>query len=328
MQALVLTSFAAPMTIENLPVPQPGPGQVLVRIAASGVNPLDTKIAAGAAPHARPRLPTILGIDVAGTVEAVGDGMTTFHVGATVYGMAGGIGGIQGSLAEYGVFDAALLAPVPLGLSMREAAALPLVFITAWEGLVDRAHVKAGDSVLVHGGAGGVGHMAVQLAVALGATVYATGSAASRDAIEALGARFIDYRTSTVDDYVAKHTGGAGFDIVYDTVGGATLDASFQAARLYGGHVVSCLGWGKFALSPLTARAATYSGVFTLLPLLTGEHHARHGAILREANKLIEAGKLQVRLDPRRFTLSTAHDAHAAQIDGSARGKLVVEVQD
>ncbi|WP_058050813.1 zinc-dependent alcohol dehydrogenase family protein [Janthinobacterium sp. Ant5-2-1] len=328
MQALVLTSFAAPMTIENVPVPQPGPGQVLVRIAASGVNPLDTKIAAGAAPHARPRLPAILGIDVAGTVAAVGDGVTTFHVGATVYGMAGGIAGIQGSLAEYGVFDAALLAPVPPALGMREAAALPLVSITAWEGLVDRAHVKAGDSVLVHGGAGGVGHMAVQLAVALGAKVYATGSAASRDAIEALGAHFIDYRTSTVDDYVAEHTGGAGFDIVYDTVGGATLDASFQAARLYGGHVVSCLGWGTFALSPLTARAATYSGVFTLLPLLSGQGHARHGAILREANKLIEAGKLQVRLDPRRFTLRTAHDAHAAQMDGSARGKLVVEVRD
>ncbi|NHQ93750.1 zinc-binding dehydrogenase [Janthinobacterium lividum] len=165
-------------------------------------------------------------------------------------------------------------------------------------------------------------------ALALGAKVYATGSAASRDAIEALGAHFIDYRSSTVDDYVAEHTGGAGFDIVYDTVGGATLDASFKAARMYGGHVVSCLGWGTFALSPLTARAATYSGVFTLLPLLSGQGHARHGAILREANKLIEAGKLKVRLDPRRFTLRTAHDAHAAQMDGSARGKLVVEVED
>lgn len=328
MQALILTSFATPMTIENLPVPQPGTGQVLVRIAASGVNPLDTKIAVGAAPHARPRLPAILGIDVAGTVEAVGDGVDTFHVGATVYGMAGGIGGIQGSLAEYGVFDAALLAPVPQGLSMREAAALPLVFITAWEGLVDRARVQAGDTVLVHGGAGGVGSMAVQIAVALGATVYATGSAASRAAIEALGERFIDYRSSTVDDYVAEHMGGAGFDIVYDTVGGATLDASFQAARMYGGHVVSCLGWGSYALTPLTARAATYSGVFTLLPLLSGEHHARHGAILREANKLIAAGKLNVRLDPRRFTLRTAHEAHVAQMDGSARGKLVVDVAD
>lgn len=328
MQALVLTSFAAPMTIEHLPVPQPGPGQVLVRIAASGVNPLDTKIAAGAAPHARPRLPAILGIDVAGTVAALGDGVTTFHVGATVYGMAGGIGGIQGSLAEYGVFDAALLAPVPESLSLREAAALPLVFITAWEGLMDRARVQAGDTVLVHGGAGGVGHMAVQLAVAQGATVFATGSAASRDTIEALGARFIDYRTSTVDGYVAEHTGGMGFDIVYDTVGGATLDASFKAARLHGGHVVSCLGWGTFDLSALTARAASYSGVFTLLPLLSGQGHARHGAILREANKLIDAGKLRVRLDARRFGLRTAHDAHAAQLDGSARGKLVVDVAD
>ena len=328
MQALILHTFAKPMTIENLPVPQPGPGQILVRIAASGVNPLDTKIAAGAAPHARPRLPTILGVDVAGTVTAVGDGVTTFQIGETVYGMAGGIGGVQGSLADYGVFDAALLAPVPQSLSLREAAALPLIFITAWEGLVDRAHVKAGDTVLVHGGAGGVGHMAVQIAVSFGARVYATGSAASRDAIEALGARFIDYRTSTVDDYVTEHTGGAGFDIVYDTVGGATLDTSFQAAKVYGGHVVSCLGWGTFALTPLTARAATYSGVFTLLPLLTGQDHARHGAILREANKLIDAGQLHVRLDPRRFTLQTAHAAHTAQIDGSARGKLVIDVEN
>ena len=326
MQALILHTFAKPMTLENLPVPQPGPGKILVRIAASGVNPLDTKIAAGAAPHARPRLPAILGVDVAGTVAAVGDGVTTFQIGETVYGMAGGIGGVQGSLAEYGVFDAALLAPVPQSLSLREAAALPLVFITAWEGLVDRAHVKTGDTVLVHGGAGGVGHMAVQIAVSFGARVFATGSAASRDAIEALGARFIDYRASTVDDYVAEHTGGAGFDIVYDTVGGATLDASFQAAKVYGGHVVSCLGWGTFALTPLTARAATYSGVFTLLPLLTGQDHLRHGAILREANKLIDAGQLHVRLDPRRFTLQTAHAAHVAQSDGSARGKLVVDV--
>lgn len=328
MQALVLDTFAAPMTIASLPVPQAGPGQVLVRIAASGVNPLDTKIAAGAAPHARPRLPAILGVDLAGTVAAVGDGVTQFSVGERVYGMAGGIGGIAGSLAEYGVFEAALLAPVPPALDLRAAAALPLVFITAWEGLVDRAHVKAGDTVLVHGGAGGVGHMAVQLAVSAGAKVFATGSAASRGAIEALGARFIDYAASTVDDYVAEHTGGAGFDIVYDTVGGATLEASFKAARIYGGHVVSCLGWGTFALSPLTARAASYSGVFTLLPLLSGKDHARHGAILRAANRLIETGQLQVRLDPRRYTLATAQEAHTAQMDGSARGKLVVDVMD
>lgn len=328
MQALILNAFKQAISITDLTIPQAGPGQVLLRIAASGVNPLDTKIAAGQAPHAQPRLPAILGIDVAGTVAAVGDGVTAFAVGERVYGMAGGIAGIPGSLAEYGVFDADLLAPVPENLSLREAAALPLIFITAWEGLVDRAHVKAGDSVLVHGGAGGVGHMAVQIAVAMGATVYATGSAASCDTIVALGAHFIDYRTSTVEDYVAEHTGGAGFDIVYDTVGGSTLDDSFKAARIYGGHVVSCLGWGTFALTPLTARAATYSGVFTLLPLLSGKDHARHGAILRQANRLIAAGQLRVRVDPRHFTLETVQQAHAAQVDGSAQGKLVLTVQE
>jgi NADPH:quinone reductase len=328
MQALVLNIFNTAMTLSDVVVPQAGPGQVLVRIAASGVNPLDTKIAAGQAPHAQPRLPAILGIDMAGTVAAVGDGVTAFAVGDRVYGMAGGIAGIPGSLAEYGVFETALLAPVPEKLNLREAAALPLVFITAWEGLVDRARVKAGDSVLVHGGAGGVGHMAVQIAVAMGATVYATGSATSRETIEALGARFIDYRSSTVDDYVTEHTAGAGFDIVYDTVGGATLDASFKAARIYGGHVVSCLGWGTFALTPLTARAASYSGVFTLLPLLSGKNHARHGAILRQANRLIAAGQLRVRVDPRGFTLETVQQAHAAQADGSARGKLVVTIRE
>lgn len=325
MQALVLTNFAAPMAIADLPIPQAGPGQVLLRIAASGVNPLDVKIAAGLAPHAQPRLPAILGMDVAGTVVAVGDGVQAFKAGDRAYGMAGGIGGIAGSLAEYGAFDADLLAPVPAGLSLREAAALPLVFITAWEGLVERARVKPGDKVLVHGGAGGVGQMAVQIALACGATVFATGGSASRSAIEALGAQFIDYRASTVDDYVDAHTGGAGFDIVYDTVGGATLEASFRAVRRSGGHVVSCLGWGTFALTPLSARAATYSGVFTLLPLLSGKEHARHGAILREANRLLAADQLRIRLDPRRFSLHTVAQAHAAQTDGSAAGKLVVE---
>lgn len=327
MQALVLNAFNAPMILADLAVPQAGPGQVLLRIAASGVNPLDTKIAAGQAPHAQPRLPAILGIDVAGTVAAIGDGVDAFAIGDQVYGMAGGIAGIPGSLAEYGVFDADLLAIVPENLSLREAAALPLVFITAWEGLVDRAHVKAGDTVLVHGGAGGVGHMAVQIAVALGATVYATGSAASRDIIVAMGAHFIDYRSSTVEEYVADHTAGLGFDIVYDTVGGSTLDDSFKAARIYGGHVVSCLGWGTFALTPLTARAASYSGVFTLLPLLSGKDHARHSAILRQANRLIAAGQLRLRVDPRHFTLATLQQAHAAQVDGSAQGKLVISVQ-
>lgn len=326
MKAVVLESFGAPLVLADVVRPTAGPGQVLVRIAASGVNPLDTKIAAGKADHAKPVLPAILGIDMAGVVEAVGPDVTGFQPGDEVYGMTGGIAGVQGSLAQYAAVDADLLAHKPNNMSMREAAALPLVFITAWEGLVDRARVAAGAKVLVHGGAGGVGHVAVQIARAFGAEVFATGTASQRAAIEAYGATAIDYTTSSVDDYVERYTGGEGFDIVYDTVGGATLDASFRAARLYGGHVVSCLGWGTHALAPLSFRAATYSGVFTLLPLIRGKGRAAHGAIMREATHLVEAGKLKVRLDPTAYTLDQVGAAHQVLIDGKADGKLVVSV--
>jgi NADPH:quinone reductase len=208
---------------------------------------------------------------------------------------------------------------------MREAAALPLIVITAWEGLVDRAKVQAGQNVLVHGGAGGVGHVAVQLARALGAEVFATGSARSAAYIKELGAIPIDYTRETVEDYVARYTGGRGFDVIYDTVGGATLDASFNAVKRFG-HVVSALGWGTHALAPLSFRAASYSGVFTLLPLLSGEGRAHHGHILREAARLVEAGQLRPRLDPRRFGLGNVADAHAAVETQSAEGKIVVDI--
>ncbi|MBP0600371.1 zinc-dependent alcohol dehydrogenase family protein [Herbaspirillum sp. LeCh32-8] len=326
MQAAVLQRFGAPLALTEVEIPPLRPGQVLVRVAASGVNPLDTKIQAGNAAHAQASLPAILGIDLAGTMEAVHAGETRFQPGDEVYGMTGGVGGVPGSLAQFAAVDADLLAIKPRTLDMRQAAALPLIFITAWEGLVDRARVHAGQKVLVHGGAGGVGHMAVQVALAAGAEVYATGSAEQRNVIESLGATFINYRTQSVDDYVALHTGGEGFDVVYDTVGGATLDASFAAARRYHGHVVSCLGWGAHKLAPLSFRAATYSGVFTLLPLLSGRERAHHGDIMREATRLADAGRLRVLMDERRYTLAQANEAQAVVAAGQARGKLVVDV--
>jgi NADPH:quinone reductase-like Zn-dependent oxidoreductase len=207
---------------------------------------------------------------------------------------------------------------------MREAAALPLVTITAWEGLVDRAAVAAGEKVLVQGGGGGVGHVVVQIARAYGADVYAVASASSREYIEQIGATFID-RKEPVADYVRRYTNERGFDLIYDTVGGPALDASFEAVRRFG-RVVSCLGWGTHALAPLSFRAGTYSGVFTLLPLLTGRGQPHHGEILAQARALIEAGKLAPRLDPRRFTLETVGDAYQSIKDGSARGKLVVDI--
>lgn len=328
MRAAVLREFDSPLTVEEIDQPSPGAGQVLVRIVASGVNPLDTKIQAGQAAHARVQPPAVLGLDLAGVVAAVGAEVTGFAPGDEVYGLCGGVGGLQGSLAGYAAVDARLLARKPGGLSMREAAALPLAAITSWEGLVDRAGVRAGQKVLVHGGAGGVGHVGLQLAQAKGAEVYATGGPASVRVIESLGAVPIDYTSTSVEEYVERHTGGEGFDIVVDNVGGATLDASFAAVRTYHGHVVSALGWGTHSLAPLSFRGATYSGVFTLLPMLTGRGREHHGDILREIATLADGGALRPRLDRRRFTLDTIMDAHRLVADGIAEGKVVVDIAD
>ncbi|MET8330745.1 zinc-dependent alcohol dehydrogenase family protein [Streptomyces sp. NPDC005181] len=326
MRALVLEEFGTPLVLRTLNVPTPGPGQVLVKVKASGVNPLDTKIRAGQAPHAQRTLPGVLGLDLAGAVQEVGQDVTGFAPGDEVFGMTGGVGDLQGSLAEYAAVDARLLARKPASLTMREAAALPLVFITAWEGLVDRAQVRAGQKVLVHGGAGGIGHVAIQIARARGAEVFATGSASSLETIGRLGATPIDYSVTPVADYVAEFTDGEGFDIVFDTVGGSLLDASFTAVRTYTGHVVSALGWGTHSIAPLSFRGATYSGVFTLLPMLTGRGREHHGEIMREAAALADAGHLTPALDPRRFTLATIADAHALVENGTAEGKVVIDI--
>ncbi len=310
----------------TLPTPALEANQVLVRVSASGVNPLDTKIRAGQAAHARQSLPAVLGLDMAGTVEDVGRNVPAFKSGDEVYGMVGGVGGLQGTLAELIVADADLLAPKPKDLSMHDTAALPLSVITAWEGLVDRANVCANQTVLIHAGAGGVGHIAIQIARAFGANVFATVSPEKRNIVAAFGAVPIDYRSTTVEQYLAEHTGGQGFDIVYDTVGGTTLDASFAAVKRYTGHVLSCLGWGSHSLAPLSFRGATYSGVFTLHPLLSGEGRAHHGQILARATQLTDAGKLRPLVSEQRFHTTDIASAHALVESGSL-GKVVVEIE-
>jgi NADPH:quinone reductase-like Zn-dependent oxidoreductase len=207
---------------------------------------------------------------------------------------------------------------------MQQAAALPLVTITAWEGLVDRASVRTGQTVLVHAGAGGVGYAAIQIALAYGAKVFTTVSDNKRAIVEDLGASAID-RQMPVDEYVALHTGGEGFDIVYDTLGGAVLDSSFLAVKRYTGHVVSCLGWGTHSLAPLSFRAATYSGVFTLFPLLTGVQRANHGHILHQASKLAEHNRLKPLLAEQQFRRNEIASAYDLVAKGS-KGKVVIEL--
>lgn len=325
MNAYIVEQPASAFKQIGIACPTPAAGQVLVRIRASGVNPLDIKIRAGKAPHAKQPLPAVLGIDMAGVIEAVGSGVTTFCPGEEVYGMVGGVGGRQGTLAEMVVVEADLLALKPKSISMREAAALPLISITAWEGLVDRAKVREGHKVLIHAGAGGVGHIAVQIAKAFGAEVFATVSTEKQSIVEAFGATPIDYKTLSTEQYVSLHTEGKGFDVVYDTVGGTTIDASFNSVKNYTGHVVSCLGWSTHSLAPLSFRGANYSGVFTLMPMLTGVAQAHHGEILRQTAALVDDGKLWPLLNEQCFSVEEIDDAYAL-VETGALGKVVIDL--
>jgi len=298
MKIFVVETANGPFQEVEAKKPELLPGHVLVKISASGVNPLDTKIRAGHAKHARQPLPAVLGLDMAGTVDEIGAGVTSFRMGDEVFGMVGGVGGMQGTLAEYISADAALLAAKPSAMSMQQAAALPLVAITAWEGLVDRAKVHSGQTVLVHAGAGGVGFAAVQIALAFGAKVYATVSPDKRALIEEVGAISID-RKQTVEAYVQDRTAGEGFDIIYDTLGGEVLDASFAAVK-------------------------RYSGVFTLLPLLSGVGRTHHGEILREVSNLAAKNQLRPLLVAEQFSRNDIAAAYDLVAKGS-KGKVVVQ---
>jgi NADPH2:quinone reductase len=324
MKALILESYNKPFQLKDIDKPVATQGKVLVKIMASSVNPIDLKIKMGQAAHAKTVLPAILGIDMAGIVEAVGEGVTDFKAGDQVYGMTGGIAGVQGSLAEYAAVDADLLAIK--NLTMYEAAAIPLVFITAWEGLVDRTNVNKNKTVLIHGGAGGVGHIAIQIAKARGAQVFTTVDPTDNELILSYGAVPIDYKNTMVEEYVNRHTAGQGFDIVFDTVGGDILDASFKAAKQYFGHVLSILGWGTHNLAPLSFRGATYSGVFALYPLISGKNRAHHGKILREATRLIEEEKVIPLVDHQSYSLETITDAYHAQQQRTAKGKVIIYI--
>ena len=175
MQAIVIEQFGQPNVFESIDLPMPEilPHHVLIRVAATSVNPVDTKIRQGVVADIAPDFPAVLHGDVAGVIAAVGDGVDTFAVGDEVYACAGGVQGTGGALAEYLLADANLVAHKPKSLTMAEAAALPLVSITAWEGLIERAQLQPGQSVLIYGGTGGVGHIGIQLAKWAGATVYA-----------------------------------------------------------------------------------------------------------------------------------------------------------
>ncbi len=332
MQAMHIESYApeaafTPATIER---PEAKPGQVLVRVAATSVNTVDTMIRTmGTDLPFAPKTPAILGMDFAGTVEAVGEGVEGYAIGDEVYGCAGGLGDLPGALAQYMAADVRLIAHKPKNLSMREAAALPLVGITAYEGLT-RAGLGAGQGqgqkVLVHGGSGGVGHVALQLARHFGAKVYSTGGGEPQLAlIEKLGATPINYRTESVEQYVSTHTDGRGFDLVFDSVGGANLTNSFAAAAL-NAQIATTVSLCELDLTPAHFKGLSLHVVFMLIPMIHDHKREAHAQILRELARIAEAGGLTPVLDESAFSLEQAGQAHARLESGKAMGKVVIDV--
>lgn len=222
--------------------------------------------------------------------------------------------------------DVNLIAHKPKSLTMAEAAALPLVSITAWEGLIDRAKVQLEQKVLVYGGTGGVGHLGVQLAKWAGAEVYATVSSEAKAAIaRELGADVtIKYCDTAVEEFVARYTDGHGFDVVFDTVGNVNLQNAFKAAKL-NGTVVSTVSLSEQDLTLLHAKGLTLHLVYMLIPILSGINRAYHGKILREITQLVDRGQVHPLIDNKTFTFSDVAAAHAHLESGKALGKVVLK---
>lgn len=327
MKAMLINTYGEDAVFEVTEVEKPevNVGHVLVKIAASSVNTVDTMIRKmGKELPLSPNTPAILGMDFAGTVEAVGDGVDDSLIGDEIYGCAGGLADLPGTLAEYIVADSNLIAHKPRNLSMREAAALPLVGITAYEGLT-RAGIKQGQKVLVHGGSGGVGHVALQLAKHFGGEVFSTGGGEQQLAlIEQLGATAINYKTETVEHYVAKHTDGAGFELVFDSVGGANMTNSFEAAAL-NGCVASTVALCELDLSMAHFKGLSLHVIFMLIPMLHNFKREEHGEILRNLAQIVESGGLKPVLDEKRYSLEEVGQAYARLESGQAMGKVVVE---
>lgn len=318
MQAIILPRFGGPdaFALSEIEIPTAGAGEVLVRVHATSINPLDYQVRRGDYADLVP-LPAITGHDVSGVVEAVGPGVTAFKPGDEVWYTPQIFGG-PGSYAEYHVASEAIMGHKPAGLTHLEAASLSLVGGTVWEALFTRAGLHLGETVLIHGAAGGVGHVAVQAAKAAGAFVFATASGYDADFVRGLGADVvIDYRT---EDYVAvvnRETDGAGVDVVLDTIGGDTLQRSPHVlAQL--GRIVSIVDIAQPQnLIEAWGRNASYHFVFT----------RQNRGKLDELAALVARGQLKPHVG-KVYPLEGIADAHA-QLErprNGVRGKVGIAV--
>ena len=333
MRALVFKRYGGPdqVSFADIPRPVPEPDDILVQVHAAGLNPIDYKIRSGQMrPIVRFRLPATLGSDLAGVVVEVGPRVTRFKPGDAVFATIDRLR--MGALAELAVVTENAAALKPAHLDFVQAASIPLVALTAWQALKDRAHVKPGQKVFIPAGAGGIGTVAIQLAKHLGAMVATTTSAGNVDLVRSLGAdEVIDYKKQNFEDVLKD------YDAVLDTLGGKSLEKSLQILRP-NGMVVSIVGppdaaFGRargmnfffvfllWLLSRKTRRLANKRGVHYSFLLMNPDGHQ-----LADIGELLKLGSIRPVID-RVFPFAQAQDALAYLEKGHAKGKVVVQMK-
>ena len=309
MKAIRFHDYGGPEVLkyEDVPRPEPQPGEVLIQVRAAGVNPFDLAVREGWLASMIPlQLPAICGVDVAGRVKATGKGVTDFSIGQDVYGF---LSRYSGAYAEYATVASETLAPHPQRLDSVQAASVPLAATAAWQALFEVGGLKEGQQVLVHGGAGGVGTFAVQLAKLRGAHVLATASGQNVEYVKRLGAdEVIDYRTTPFE------TVAHSVDVILDLIDGETQQRSWGVLKA-GGILVSLLG------PPSQEDAAKY-----------GVRAAFLGAqptagLLKELANLLDTGQIKPHVG-KVFPLEQARQAQELKRDGHIRGKIVLKIAD
>ncbi len=334
MKAALMTAAGNPEVLQLQEVPNPsvplGETELLIRLQAAGINPIDTKLRKRGTFYPD-KMPAILGCDGAGVVEAVGAAVQHFRIGDEVFFCNGGLGAHQGNYAEYTTVDERFTARKPASISFVEAAAAPLVLITAWEALYERGRLEPGERVLIHAGAGGVGHVAIQLAKLKGANVCTTvGSQEKADFVRNLGAdRAILYKQTDFVQTALDWTGGEGVDLAFDTVGGETLHKTFPAVRVYGDVVTILEPDANTVWKAARQRNLRIGLELMLTPMLQGivEAQQHQAEILEQCAKWMDGGKLKIQVS-KTFPLQEAAKAHQLLETGSMTGKIVLLIGD
>jgi NADPH:quinone reductase len=329
-KAIVMNAPGNPevLQIQDVPKPSGGKTELLIKLKAAGINPIDTKLRKRGTLYPD-KMPAILGCDGAGIVEAVGEGVTKFRVGDEVYFCQGGLGGKPGNYAEYTVVDEKFTARKAASVSFFEAAAAPLVLITAWEALYERGRLEPGEKVLIHAGAGGVGHVAIQLAKLKGANVCTTVSTTEKaNMVRQLGAdEIINYKQTDFVKAVLDWTNGEGVDLAFDTVGGEVLSQSFPAVRVYGDIVTILEPDANTQWKVARNRNLRISLELMLTPMFQGmvEAQQHQAEILEQCATWMDEGKLKIHVS-HQLPLEDAAIAHQLLETGSIGGKIILTI--